>query len=52
MLAYGCTSASATIGEEKIFDQLSIRQVAKDEFSSNKYTMYYVLSLRLIKQLQ
>ena len=51
-MAYGCTSASATIGEEKIFDQLSIRQVAKDEFLSSKYTMHYVFSLRLIKQLR
>ena len=27
VLAYGCTSASATIGEEEIFKQLSVRQV-------------------------
>ena len=31
VLAYGCTSASATIGEEKIFYQLSIRQVSKEK---------------------
>ena len=27
VLAYGCTSAAATIGEETIFEQLSMRQV-------------------------
>ena len=27
VLAYGCTSAAATIGEETIFEQLCMRQV-------------------------
>ena len=31
VLAYGCTSASATIGEQEIFNQLSTRQASADK---------------------